>query len=172
MGSPNFKTSNVRLNLASFPFNDYNDDEEIQEQNYEDHSYWVEQQYEAMKAVIDEIPTPDFWDIHIESGYHEGFQVYIESNCGDDYQDQVFQDLYRYNEACLPSGYPLNMQDLPYARKGSVNITPFNLKYAIENEYKAIHNKILAAAKEAGIGEVFGSSWCSNVGPIESKLIK
>ena len=172
MGSPNFRTNGIALNLASFGFEDWNDDEEIQQQNEEDHAYWTNEQRDQMQAVIDGIDAPEFWTVSIESGYHEGFQVTIETNCGDQYMDQVFEDLAKYGEACLPSGYPLNIQDLKYARAGAVNVTPHNLKWAIENEYRALHNTILAAAKEIGIGEVHGSTWCSNVGKIESKLFK
>lgn len=172
MGSPNFRTSNIALNLASPEFSAYDDDEEIQEQNAEDHAFYVGELRDQMQHVIDGIDTPEFWTVSIESGYHEGFQVVIESNCGDDYQEQVFADLARYGEAYLPSGYQMFMQDLKYARAGAVNITPFNLKWAIENEYRALHNEILAAALDIGIGEVHGSSWCSSVGKITSKLFK
>lgn len=167
MGSPNFKTANVELNVATFPFNgDYEDQDAI-----DDQQYYIDDLRDVMQNVVDEINTGEFWEVVLEYGYHEGFQVYISSRGGDDYQDQVFQDLHKYDEAYLPSGYPLIMEDLAYARKGAVNITPFNLKYAIDSEYKAIHNLLLKAAQENGLGEVFGGGYTSHVGKIESKKL-
>lgn len=173
MGSPNFRTHGLKLNLASFEFScDHEIGGEEWDNEQEGWNYYVKQQREAMQAFINGMDTPDFWDIRIDNGYHEGFQVYIEPNHTKEYMDCVFVDLAAYHEAYLPSGHPLIMSDLRYARKGSVNITPFNLRYAIDNEYAAIHDEILAAAKECGLGEVVGASWCSHVSEITSQPIK
>lgn len=160
MGSPNFRTANIILNMGlEFDESDDND----YDQDYRD------EMYNEIKAKIEDLPRMHFHQVVLEYGYHSGFQLILEELIPESYVDDCMGDLYKYNECSLPSGYTFEIQDLDHAPRRAVNITRRNLKIAINGEMKEAFNAVLAIAEEFGLGQVHGLNYTSSVGEVTAK---
>lgn len=167
MGSPNFYTGTENLNLAvqvdyedEFESDLASDDALLQKKNMED--------------FVNQLDTLFFHKVVINTGYHSGFQIYIENEWEnfEKYVEGVVDDWNNYKSVTDVLGYEHSLDDCPYFRKNLKNVTPFELKRAINREYRYLHNALLQAGMDEGLGEVVGQTWTSSVHyPILSKKI-
>lgn len=174
MGSVNFFTGTNNLNLAvdiDFIANMYGYDAE---EDYEDIDSDISMLYAQLKAFVEEdLPHTFFHKVELNLGEHSGFQVYIDEGwtSRDAFEQCYVDDWNKWKCFTDLNGYEYELEECPYFRKNIKNVTYHNISQAIDREYKALHNLILSKAKELGLGEVFGRTWTSSVGVIESKLM-
>lgn len=157
MGSPNFRTANhfvlnvgVEYDATEEDFDCFNDDLDLQ--------------YQTSEAFVNSL---DLWffEVAIVSGYHSGFQIYIEpiySN-SDEYWQGIVKVWQEYKEFYTKDGYRAELDDCTYFRKGIKNATLHNVKQAIAKEEKHLYNALLHHAYDNGLGVIVGRTWTSHV---------
>lgn len=163
MGSPNFYTDTDGLNVAidtSF-FKDYDPQSPYADDLHDE----LREKSKQMESFVDSLPRLFWHEVVFQTGYHEGFQVYIKGNWinKDKFTEAIVNDWKSYQSLTTANGYEVELDACPYFKSNAVNITYFSLDRAIDKEYKTLHNAIVEKANELGLGEVIGSSWTSSV---------
>lgn len=157
MGSPNFYTGNeLLLNFAL----DGDCDESCD--GYCDCGMQndLSNTYKLAEDFISSLPTLYFHKIELNSGYHQGFQVYLSQ---ERTVAGVVYDWDKYKEFSDIDGYNVDIYDCGYFRANVKNATEFNVQYAVKCELAALSELLTDFARSNSLGEVVGYTWTSSV---------